>query len=67
MMSDASWIVSHDEFNAAFNGLLIQAKAHNLNTTDRDIHSFILHEAEVISNLFAEARFLQSIIHKKEK
>jgi len=62
IMADATWTVNSDEFNTAFNGLRMQAKHFGLDTTDGDVHDFILHEAEVISSLFAQARYLQGVI-----
>lgn len=64
-MAEASWEVSHDEWHTAFNGLRMQAKHFGLDVNEAKLHEFILHEAEVISNLFAQTRFLSNTINKE--
>ena len=61
-MAEATWKVNKDEWRTAFNGLRLQAAHFGLDTTDGKLADFILHEADVISNLFAQARFLQKVI-----
>ena len=61
-MTEATWTVNRDEWRTAFNGLRMQAAHFGLDTTDGKLAEFILHEADVISALFAETRYLQNLI-----
>ena len=64
-MADATWTVSEDEWRTAFNGIRMTAKAHGLDVNHADVHSFILHQSDVTASLYAQARFLNNIIHEE--
>lgn len=55
--------VSDQEFRTAFNSMRTQAEAHGVDKNDTNINSFIIHESEVMAQLFAEIRKLNNIIH----
>lgn len=64
-MPDKIFEPSSDEYNTALNGLTMQAKHFGLDITNPNLHKFILHEANVISSLFAETRFLNNLLDKE--
>ena len=57
-MGKQAWAVSQDEWKSAFNGLRLQAKAFGLEVNTEEMRAFIMHEADVISGLQAEVRYL---------
>jgi hypothetical protein len=65
-VAEATWVVSHDEWHTAFNGLTMQAKHFGVDVNEPCMHAFILHETEVISNLFAQARFLDGVLNSEK-
>jgi|TARA_R110000851_G_scaffold230898_10_gene383787 hypothetical protein len=60
-MSEATKVIAGDgHYRMALTGLMSQAKAHGLDTTDPKIHAFILHQAEVKGQMFATEAQLYS-------
>jgi len=66
-MAEKTFEPTKSEWRTAFNGLRMQAKSFGLNPNQTKLAMFIEHEADVISSLFAQARFLDNIIHKENK
>lgn len=53
------------DFSIALTGAMIQAEAYNLDTTDADLHAYILDQAELVAQLNAEVRMLRNLMHPK--
>ena len=51
------WEVTENDFGIAFRGLLMQAEAHKVDTTNRANLDFIIHTADYIASQSAGMRF----------
>lgn len=51
------WEVTPTHFHNAFQGVLMQAKAHGLDVNDRNINNFLSMQAEVIAAAIAGQDF----------
>lgn len=57
---------SNDDFQIAFNALLLQAESKGLQpATDEPLRLFIQEHAEVVAQLNAEVRWLRNIINDR--
>ena len=63
-MGKATWEVSKDEWNTAFNGIRMTARAHGLDVNHHDVATFIEHQADVTANLFAQTRYLSNKLNE---
>jgi hypothetical protein len=55
---------TNTEFQVAFNGLLTQARAHGVDTTDENVRAFLVQTAEVLANDRAELREAYNANHR---
>lgn len=53
-----------DEFNAAYSGLRLQAKAHGIDTNTYDMTAFLVHQAECNAAKSARIRYLENVINQ---
>lgn len=59
-------VATGTDFHVEFNGLLTQAKVHNLDITDENLLLFLKHIAEVQAQKRASERWLYSIINGRK-
>ena len=63
-MAKNTWETTQEHFQNAFNGLLVQAVAHDLDIKDKKINAFLVYQAEVLASRTAGMDFYANIVNQ---